>query len=621
MMDEPITFENVVAEEYLKKRNALIMAVGLLLASFVIKWGAPWLIGRIAEAGYVNALNFLSGLGAGSGAQSIDFYTGQIEKFVYGPVSVVCSTLAFLLFAFVALQGASLKKFFLSVFAFLFLTKIETLLNPPYGGDAITAVFAETIWLARHNFNYLQLYHEPTYVMGGPRVYLLNIYPGFLALLIKLLPVKLFLFVAHMYVLAMSAAVVAFFHEIAKQVLSRKSALLTATALLAMPIFLSQSELINMEMPVLFFTFLAAYFCVNRRWPLATVFAVVAGLVKGSGLIASASVFTICLMIVIFDKKERKRIQVLLWGVLNIAFGLGLAYAANKVHNQQTVIGFIKPFAGVVKGHTVLPVYLVCLAVFVALLIRQYSRKKKMGLTLSKLLYRNHAPIVMFVFAGMWMFLYLNFTVMLARYKLLVYPFNLFCFCVVLKLALKDEWLQRAALGLLIVTASLSSYGWLETEKDNFHYIQIERSLEYRNVLKRDIKLARTIEQKYAGRPVVAPAVIAQFLRLPELGYVRHPRDVTIYSMSCTYGEIKPFVGLQGMDIARTIWVGYEDAITATVKGLFDYPVDAKDRVLETIEQGDRKVTLFQGGLAVEKMRILVQDKRCKRRHYGHPPK
>ncbi len=616
-MDGPITFEHVVAQDHLKKRNALLAAGMLLLASLVIKWGCPWLIARMSEHGMTGVLDFLSG--NSGGGQSADFYIGQIEKFFYGPLAVLCSTLAFLLFAFVTLQGAPVKRFFLSVFGFLLVTKLETLLNPVYGGDAITAVFAEAIWLARHNFDYLQLYHEPTYVMGGPRVYLLNIYPGFLALLMKLLPVKLFLLTVHTYVLAMSAAVVAFFHEIAKKIFTRKTSLLAATALLAMPIFLSQSELINMEMPVLFFTFLSAYFCVERKWAPATAFAVTAGLVKGSGLIASAAVFTVCLIIVIFDRKERRRVKVLLWGVGNIVYGLALAFLANLVHNQQTVIGFIKPFAAVVRAHTVLYVYLLCLLVFAGLLVRQYRRQKTGGLTVSKLLYRHHAEIVMFVFAGMWMMLYLNFTVMLARYKLLVYPFNLFCVCVALKMTLRDEWLQRAALGLLIVVACLSSYGWLETEKDDFHYIQIERSLEYRNVLNRDLKLAGLLEDKYRGRPVAAPSVIAQFLRLPELGYVRKPMDVTIYSMSCTYGGIKEFAGLKGMDLSRTVWVGYHDAISETVKDLFAYPVDPQDRVLGAVEHGDRKVTLFQGGLAVEKMRLIVEQNRTKRRHYGYP--
>jgi len=57
----------------------------------------------------------------------------------------------------------------------------------------------------------------------------------------------------------------------------------------------------------------------------------------------------------------------------------------------------------------------------------------------------------------------------------------------------------------------------------------IERSLEYRNHLKMQRKLAKEMETNYANLLIVAPFTTAETLVFPELGYVKKPLNVQEY--------------------------------------------------------------------------------------------
>ena len=103
---------------------------------------------------------------------------------------------------------------------------------------------------------------------------------------------------------------------------------------------------------------------------------------------------------------------------------------------------------------------------------------------------------------------------------------------------------------------------------------------------------------------IAAPFLVAHSLALPELGYVTKKLDVMIYGFPCTYGGIKPFRGLEHVDIRRTIWVGLKQDLPDFMQ-IKDYPVSPYDKVVEKIVVGRRQATLFMGGVAVEKMRLI----------------
>ena len=132
------------------------------------------------------------------------------------------------------------------------------------------------------------------------------------------------------------------------------------------------------------------------------------------------------------------------------------------------------------------------------------------------------------------------------------------------------------------------------TGEDNY----AERSLEYRNILKLKIRTVREIEQNYADFTIGANVQMAQMLVFKEAGYVRKPfKDVFVYGYGSPHEEIRPYPGLENIDILKTVWI-------AQTEGDYDYlsfyPIGSKDEILKEIWVGDRRMTLFRGGYSVD---------------------
>ncbi len=203
---------------------------------FVVKFAGPLLVTRLFVD---NSWNFLNSLTASQGQQTLDFYQGLIQELVFGPMM---QTLSFVLLALMLwryCRGVSLKVFALIIFIFLLITKWEVLLFPPYG-DAIGGPFAEALWLFEHNFDYVGLFHQPTFTVGGPRVYFFSIYPGFLALTLKAIPwTQVFLVFHHLLTFALTAGIITMVREYSRMFFDSVLAILVALILLALPVFQS----------------------------------------------------------------------------------------------------------------------------------------------------------------------------------------------------------------------------------------------------------------------------------------------------------------------------------------------------------------------------------------------
>ena len=174
----------------------------------------------------------------------------------------------------------------------------------------------------------------------------------------------------------------------------------------------------------------------------------------------------------------------------------------------------------------------------------------------------------------------------------------------------------------MIGLLSFSSYGLLE-QTVSYNYIELERSLEYRNVLLRDMHLADEVERKFSQYTIVAPSVMAQILALPELGYVPQKRTVLIYGTPAKYEDLKNFEGMQRLkDIKKTLWIGLYDDMSDDISKHFPFPVDPRDLVLEKIFFGDKKASLIMGGYAIEKMwelETIASMKRHRMKNSEHP--
>src|SRR3990167_8990976 len=164
--------------------------VPFLLFFFLIKYAAPAAIHYF----YQHDISILQKIVHNMDSHPLEYYLGETERLFYGPLMNVIAGMLFLSLCWRYLRTASNWKFAAATLGFLLIVKWEVLFFPPYGGDAITAVFKEAIWLAEHHLNYIGLLHEADYMQGGARVYFTSIFTGFLALQLLIFPAAVFLF-------------------------------------------------------------------------------------------------------------------------------------------------------------------------------------------------------------------------------------------------------------------------------------------------------------------------------------------------------------------------------------------------------------------------------------------
>jgi len=566
------------------------------------------LVVQLKYSGYIDQLyeteefSTLNQLAKVSTNQSLDYYIGRIDDEWVGPMSNVIFHGLLAGFCLLFLRQASSRIFFLSIFVFLIVTKFNVLFYPPYG-DAIGGPFAEGWWLAQNNFNYPGLAEELPYQAGGPRVYFFSIYPTYLALLYKLISnIKTFLVINHMFVYAMAAGIIVCVRNLLKSQFSSAIAMLGSIIVLALPIFQSQTEAINMELPCLLFSVLAITYLVQRRIVLASLYAVISTLIKGHGLIPSATVIIMTLLLIIFNKNFRR------WPVflsLALVSAISLFKMGSKffLKDQHVSAGMVKLFAGLpsLKIMTLPWIYGISLLIFISVLCIKEKSFKNITTALAR---KYYSVGVIFVCALFWYLMFLNFYAVSPRYKLALAPYLVMCLIFAVLMIRQVRSMATYLLFGTILVTSLGSYGLYHYRLPANYHVMSERSLQYRNNVKMDMKLAKLLEEEYSQYKVGAPFIMAQMLAMPELGYVSKPLDVMAYGMPVRYGNIKNFEGLKKSDIIGTIWVGV--AANYIEKPNFTYPVHKSDKVIRKFELGENEAVIFRGGFAIEQRRQMM---------------
>jgi hypothetical protein len=176
-------------------------------------------------------------------------------------------------------------------------------------------------------------------------------------------------------------------------------------------------------------------------------------------------------------------------------------------------------------------------------------------------------------------------------------------------LFVKSAKLRRVLAGSILLINIIGSYGLLYAPMTDNDHVQLERSLEYRNDYAVNLKFIQSLEKKYRGYEIAAPFTLAQMIEFPELGYVKEKFNTMIYGFRCTYGDIKDYPGMAGINISRTVFVG----VNVQHHLPFAYPLNPQDQLLETLQAGDKKAYLFMGGVGIEKMRKLSEARTLQR--------
>lgn len=595
--------KNGFALTHRRSNHGLFLIALIILGIFTtfLNLFADLIIDFLMQAQKYDILNRLS---ASREIQDFTFYQGELRAHFIGPWTAIVSSGLFLWFCLISLHQSRFITYAGAVFIFLFISKFNVLFYPPYG-DALIGPFSDAVWLVRHQLDYLALLKQDSFTDGGPLQYPLSVYPLFLAGLLTLLPPVVFLIVIHLCTFFFAAVTVASLREILLKVFKEDIAVLGSVLLLMHPVFQSMTELINLEMPCLFFAMLSAVFLSNQQFARAAFFAVLSLSIKSPGIIACLAVFFVAIVLFIQHRKIDplpRHYGRLALGTLCVFIGLAQAVARQSIVGEGAVynrFGFMIGWPDI-RISLYFWVYLTSVIALIVFLINAKKIQIRSDLKAS-----YFVIIMMFFSTGMWFLLYMQFSVLIARYQLYLLPFFLFSLIFAMSYVLEEKVLKKVILVFLLIFG-LNAWGQLYRQKDSsmFSHNTYERSLEYRNDLKLNLKLVETLEQKYADYTVGAPLLVAQMLNFDEVGYVKKPFDVVVYGMPSTHEGIKEFKGLRHFDLAKTIWVGYhQKPMVADIP----FPIGDGDIVTETVRYGKYETVLFKGGFAIERSRLIYE--------------
>jgi len=408
-----------------KNLPLLIFSVGLMILSYCVKFSGH----SFVELAYSkNNLAFMNTWLQSSSSQttlSLEYYLGMMDERIFGPVSMVLSVMAFLIISLLFFTDAKSIIFGTAVFIFLLLTKFEILFFPPYG-DAASGPFVEAIWLYRHSFDYLGLAGQPGFIFGGPKVYLISIYPTYLALSMKLIPnVKYFLLFNHVLTLIMGAVIVTIVRSLLLKIVSKRLAILGTFILLSLPLFHSQVEAINMEIPVLCFSLLSIYYLGNRKFTSAIMMAFFASLIKVYAVIFLVAIS--CISILLFFFGEEERLNAKMFGLSCIPAILAglmmfLDFISFNVDGDLPRVGLFEGWSKI-KNLPFTRYFMYGLIIYPIILIVELIKNKRE--TVQLLFKKHYITLICFISALGWFGLFMNSGSYVPRYSLLLMPFLL----------------------------------------------------------------------------------------------------------------------------------------------------------------------------------------------------
>jgi hypothetical protein len=592
----------------MSKKNFWILFAVFTGLFFFVKYQSP----QIVHFLYHHHLDFLNQMTATSVSRVLDYYLGRVEDWYTGPLQTLISGLLLMSFCLVYGKGMKLWRLTFVFLIYFFITRFEVWLYPPYG-ELVMGPLAPAYWLATHHFDYSSLLAQDSFTTGGPRTYETSLFPPIVAALMMIFSsTKMFLFLFHAIVFALAAGIAALLKELLAKFYDEDIALLGAVLLVSLPLWQSMSEQLNIGMPHAFFAVLSVQYMFQRRFASASIAAVFSSLFKAPGAITCAVLcLAVGVLFVTSEERLSKRIKSVLWGLLALGVGAINFIVRSRLMGDQPAHNKVDFLSGwpYMSHMAVTWLYLASLIAFWGYLIKEFLELNDKSEW--RLLFNRHLnAIIMFAMAGAWYGLYLNFSVMGYRYEVLLAPFLVFCLMFVVFLFIKQRNARVWTLIASIVFALICSYGLLydrNIPSSIYSYHDYERSLEYRNDIKMHMALGKEMEENYADYLIAAPHVVAHKFGIYQFGYVNQPLDVMIYGMRCTYGGIKNFTGLSDIDIARTIWIGFEKN---HISDNIDFPIGPQDRLIKRVTYGDKEALIFQGGFAVEKVRLMIEMSR-----------
>jgi len=437
--------------------------------------------------------------------------------------------------------------------------RFEVISLPPYY-DQATGLFVEANYLVETNFDYAALRQQPRWSAGGPAVYVISIGPTLLALLMTFAPAS-YLAIFHLFNFACAAAIAMLVYALIVPRAGRPGAALTALALLTVPAFNVQIDMLGLDLPVVVLALTSTLLIARERYSLAVVCGAFAFAMKTSGRAVSLAVLCYLLALLIAaapwkSPRFRRKLGVALALSVIVVFA---EFKANRwlaaqpgsaAENWEAIVAANN--VATLSDDTVLSVglrhlgrtpdwfpdqvllFAVALASSVALLgLGLYRLVHKSKTTLVELVQAigrfvyGHATLVVSWIVIMGSLAAFTHAYCLPRYFSLLLPFLYVVVGTLFFASVRLRPFFVAIVFALCVFNVANTGGALSPDFDSFGRTGavLERSREYLTEHRSNIDAIHQIAERYDRVPVIAGRPYTEFLALPKLGYVDHPHE------------------------------------------------------------------------------------------------
>lgn len=474
----------------------------------------------------------------------------------------------------------------------------EAIFFPPYW-DSVLGLFAEASWLADHDFDYMALaYEQSGYVAGGPRVYFFSIYPSLQAmLLISFDSASRFLLFNHLLTFGYASATLAVFYYLLRPRMGSALAILGTLALMVHPLFRSQAEAINMEMPLLAATSMGILLTVRGRHLWGAVFALAAMAVKPFGIIGVVALFIYHL--VGYEqgwRQNRAALGLLGLAILSVPFLMWLRSTFLEESSDTLFVLFRGSLKTVIAEVGDFLVLFVLSGVFIGLYVYAFIHNDRARGSLSRegdglgnpgAVVRRADLLFMLIFVSFGAF-FIHIVNILPRYLLYCLPALLYMVIVGVSGITNRRWLRAIVISAIVCLFLVNQNGLFYPSVRANNGFLLERSLEYRDDLKLNERLISYLEQNHRDQTIVTSWPLAQMLTMPRLGYVARPFEVLTSDRASLYTPTKA-VSDQVPDPDRSVWVYTSNSFSRQNRY---YPED--DHLIARIAEGPREAVIYR---------------------------
>jgi hypothetical protein len=474
---------------------------------------------------------------------------------------------------------------FATALAAIFAARHDVLFSPPWQ-DQAAGLWAEADFLAQSHFDYYALrYRENHYLdlPSGPRSYMISILPTGLALLMVTMPsVKWVILIVRVGSFFCGAAILALVYYLLRKQTSRLPAALMVLALGTTPLYLTQVEIMGMDVPLGVLILIFVILIGRGNYVLAAVASALAFSIKATGQVATLAGIGFLLLVLVARPQARRQavtglvahlfvlageIVLIAWGDTTVSIRLSAPWPAS----------LRMPYGMWLTSPDVLVLLLLATAVSASSLIQQLTRE---GPRLRNVWHRlKNMPLQCSPAPISWMLLGV---LLLSAWFYIYIPRYFFCGLPLLYLAIPATSFQRRGFVLCVMFGSLALAVFNVVNHEGRFFPDIEsaaavdlaniasltdrscmfreRSREYLADHRANIATIDHIKRCYGNREILVEPPYLFLLTKPRLGYVDKPlaaRDASV--LSSAMSRFCDGVQSSGGDLERLpllVWYG-----------------------------------------------------------------